>query len=297
MAIDWLLYEEDVIRLYVDNNKTMHETIKYLQEKRGIKVRQVVPFKSKFGGLKKLSANEWRAVIKELRTRQAREKSFDVYHHGRKLNPDRDMREVRRYSKGRDNEDLVEENTSIEVTLDSHNRNRIEIRTPSPSGIQRPSTPGSVNLQIQNIEFQPGSIEGPQAELTNDELCLPSEIDFDNMYFDFSTRVDDQSTLLSGFETPCISSFNNTFFQNYGSLAMVNEPGAMLGVGAEQTLPYRQRHQTIFGNSTSSLSSSALCSVITWQGVSLPYYCSSPEIFSIIPNIGIGGNLVPLNEP
>ncbi|RDW58768.1 hypothetical protein BP6252_13244 [Coleophoma cylindrospora] len=302
MAIDWPLYEEDVIRIYVDNNKTINETIKYLQEKRGIKVRQVVPVRkikfqkaSKFGGLKKLSANEWKAVIKGIRTRQDEGKVSDVYHHGRKLDPDRVMREVRRYSKGC-NGDLVEESTSTEVTLDLYNRNRIEIRTPSPSGIQRQPTPVSADLQIQNIEFQPGIIEGPQAELTNDELCLASEFDLDIMDIDFSTsRADIQSDIWDGFQTPCISSSDNTILPNYSLLLTTDEPYTMLGARSEQILPFRQRYHSNFEDST-FISSLALCSVISWQGVTLPYLCSSPEIFSTILNLGNGHDSVPLNE-
>jgi hypothetical protein len=40
MAVDWALYEKDVIRLYVNESKTINETLEYLHEKYGIKIRQ-----------------------------------------------------------------------------------------------------------------------------------------------------------------------------------------------------------------------------------------------------------------
>jgi hypothetical protein len=40
MAVDWALYEKDVIRLYVNESKTINETLEYLREKYGIKIRQ-----------------------------------------------------------------------------------------------------------------------------------------------------------------------------------------------------------------------------------------------------------------
>jgi hypothetical protein len=41
MAVDWALYEEDVIRLYVNENKTVNETLEFLHENYGVRVRQV----------------------------------------------------------------------------------------------------------------------------------------------------------------------------------------------------------------------------------------------------------------
>jgi hypothetical protein len=41
MAVDWALYEKDVIQLYVNECKTIYETLKYLREKHSIDIRQV----------------------------------------------------------------------------------------------------------------------------------------------------------------------------------------------------------------------------------------------------------------
>ncbi|EON98713.1 hypothetical protein UCRPA7_5758 [Phaeoacremonium minimum UCRPA7] len=65
MAHDWKLFEQDVIRLYVDGNQTESKTREYLQETYGLRVTSK-QFKSKFGGLKNLRVDEWKAVIKTL---------------------------------------------------------------------------------------------------------------------------------------------------------------------------------------------------------------------------------------
>jgi hypothetical protein len=38
MPVDWKLYKDEVIRLYVDESKTIEETLQYLQEKLGLQV-------------------------------------------------------------------------------------------------------------------------------------------------------------------------------------------------------------------------------------------------------------------
>jgi hypothetical protein len=41
MPIDWALYEEDVLRLYVDEGRSISKTLKYLDEEYNVKIRQV----------------------------------------------------------------------------------------------------------------------------------------------------------------------------------------------------------------------------------------------------------------
>ncbi|KAH8794287.1 ankyrin repeat-containing domain protein [Hyaloscypha sp. PMI_1271] len=205
MAVDWALYEEDVIRLYVNENKTVNETLECLHEKYGVKVRQ--QFKSKFGGLKNLRANEWKVVIKEIRKRKAEGKGSYVYLNGRKLDPGRVNREMRRYSGDCNTEELVEKDTSIglppsiykynldlkfvahnalDIAIDSHTQNRIEIRTPSPSTIQSPMINGSLARHIlpEELSIQQSHTVGPQMEFTDGPLFLDPGPDLDAMDFD-----------------------------------------------------------------------------------------------------------------
>lgn len=63
----------------------------------GLTLPSVKQFKSKFGGLKKIRANEWKAVFSEIRRREAQGVKSDVYLLGRKLPLERIAREKRRY--------------------------------------------------------------------------------------------------------------------------------------------------------------------------------------------------------
>ncbi|KAF7546545.1 hypothetical protein G7Z17_g8345 [Cylindrodendrum hubeiense] len=96
MSVDWKLYEQDIIRWYLDDDMTAKETLKRLNDTHHLSVTQ---FKSKFGGLKNLRSDEWIAVIHEIRKREARGTASVVYLHGKRLKLDSTVRAVRRYSK------------------------------------------------------------------------------------------------------------------------------------------------------------------------------------------------------
>lgn len=63
----------------------------------GLTSPSVRQFKSKFGGLKKIRADEWKVVFSEIRRREAQGIKSDVYLFGRKLSLERIAREKRRY--------------------------------------------------------------------------------------------------------------------------------------------------------------------------------------------------------
>jgi hypothetical protein len=63
--------------------------------------------------LKNLRADEWKVVIRKIRERQDQGKASDVYLNGRKLDPERVRREIRRYSKNCNDANPAENGSSI----------------------------------------------------------------------------------------------------------------------------------------------------------------------------------------
>ncbi|KAH7131674.1 ankyrin repeat-containing domain protein [Dactylonectria estremocensis] len=125
MPISWTHYEEDVIRLYVEEGKNAEDTIKCLNEQHGtaFTVRQ---FKTKFKRLKNLTAREWQHIAREICKREAQGLRSDVYLFGQRQDPERVTRALRRY--GKEKEDPT--STGIDLSVRKHGRQRIEIRTP-----------------------------------------------------------------------------------------------------------------------------------------------------------------------
>ncbi|KAH8129300.1 ankyrin repeat-containing domain protein [Trichoderma asperelloides] len=96
-SINWDPYTQDIVSLYIKQNKTAEETIQYLRENHGLQatLRQ---FKYRFGGKKKITEKEWTTgIIPEIKKRALEDKESDVYFHGDKLNPKRLKRGIDRY--------------------------------------------------------------------------------------------------------------------------------------------------------------------------------------------------------
>jgi hypothetical protein len=246
-------------------------------------------FKSKFGGLKNLRANEWKVVIKEIRKRKAEGKGSYVYLNGRKLDPGRVIREMRRYSGDCDTVELIEKDTSIglppsiykynldpkfvahnalDIAIDSHTQNRIEIRTPSPSTIQSPMINGSLARHIlpEELSIQQSHTVGPQMEFTDGPLFLDpgldlDAMDFDAMDFDINTAgVDDQAFRFSVTELPSTI------------LDMSDVPPSH----PQQSLPFHCRYPFNPSDSTFLVSSPTFRGAVDWQDASLPSFYYSP---------------------
>ncbi|PTB35303.1 hypothetical protein M441DRAFT_153683 [Trichoderma asperellum CBS 433.97] len=98
--INWDPYIQDIVSLYIKQNKTAEETIQYLRENHGLQatLRQ---FKYKFGGKKKITEKEWTTgIIPEIKKRALENKESEVYFHGDKLNHKRLKRGIDRYAAG-----------------------------------------------------------------------------------------------------------------------------------------------------------------------------------------------------
>lgn len=223
-------------------------------------------------------------VIKEIRKRKAEGKGSYVYLNGRKLDPGRVIREMRRYSGDCNTEELVEKDTSIglppsiykfnldpkivahnalDIAIDSHTQNRIEIRTPSPSKIQSPMINGSLarHLLPEELSIQQSHTVGPQIEFTDGPLFLDPGLDLDAMDFDINTAgVDDQAFRFSVTELPCTI------------LDMSDVPPS----DPQQSLPFHCRYPFNPRDSTFLVSSPTFRSAIDWQDASLPSLYYSP---------------------
>ncbi|KAL6408272.1 ankyrin repeat protein [Ilyonectria robusta] len=124
-----------------------------------------------FSGLKNLSAREWRGIAREICNREARGLGSEVYLYGRRQDPERVTRALRRY--GKEKEGAIP--TGIDLTARKYGRQRIEIRNPGaqnstqgagkgssavPHSAERLATPRSLHLESvidpSNIMFNNG---------------------------------------------------------------------------------------------------------------------------------------------
>ncbi|KAI5456735.1 ankyrin repeat-containing domain protein [Mariannaea sp. PMI_226] len=92
MPTNWTECEREAFRLYVEEGKTAEESVRQLNQRHDISMRQ---FKSKMGRLKNLHANEWREIGKEILKREAEGKTSEVYVYGQKQGPSRIKRALR----------------------------------------------------------------------------------------------------------------------------------------------------------------------------------------------------------
>ncbi|KAK1472432.1 hypothetical protein CCUS01_05816 [Colletotrichum cuscutae] len=132
--------------------------------------RSMKQFKKRYSGLKKVSANEWRAINREMQKQKAAGKECLLFLNGRQLGPDRVAREMRRYSgiRGRDVED---DGAPIDIGINTTGQHRLELRTkilesgissdigssilrfPSPADVTRIAGSCSPNLANANSSF------------------------------------------------------------------------------------------------------------------------------------------------
>jgi hypothetical protein len=221
-------------------------------------------------------------VIKEIRKREAEGKGSHVYLNGRKLDPGRVMREIRRYSGNGNTEELVEKDTSIgvppsilkfnleiaahnlpDIAIDSHTPSRIEIRTPSPSKVQPPLVNGSAIRHIlpENMSTQQHHVAGPQTELTDSQLFFDPGHDLDAMDLDINTaRVDEQAFCFS------VTDVTSTM------LDMSGVPPSH----SQQILPLHCRYFPNPKDSTYLDSSPIFRNFIGWQEASSSFFYNSP---------------------
>ncbi|CAM1510717.1 Fc.00g010520.m01.CDS01 [Cosmosporella sp. VM-42] len=189
MSINWKLYEQDINRWYLDQDKTVKETVQLLKDTHHLVVTER-QFKSKFGGLKNLRANEWKAVIPHIRGREAQGLASVVYLSGKRLKLDSTTRAVRRYSKTPQGE--VTNGTEIDLGIDTVGRHRIEIRTPVVSSaasalIRHPNTSrtSAGSAEIQQISDDIVLTDSSR------EIGLSGQVtELDDIEIDFSTRMD-----------------------------------------------------------------------------------------------------------
>ncbi|RKK79227.1 hypothetical protein BFJ71_g16277 [Fusarium oxysporum] len=96
--INWDPYIQDVISVYITEEKTADETIKYLREKHDLEVSPS-QFHSKFGGMKNIAEKEWMTgIIPAIRKRTLEGKDSDVHLYGNKLGVKKLKRGIDRYS-------------------------------------------------------------------------------------------------------------------------------------------------------------------------------------------------------
>ncbi|KAH6955812.1 ankyrin repeat-containing domain protein [Ilyonectria sp. MPI-CAGE-AT-0026] len=198
MSTNLAYYEEDVIRLYIDEGKNAEDTIKCLNEQHGtaFTVRQ---FKGKFNGLKNLSAREWREISREICDREAKGLGSDVYLYGRRQDPERVTRALRRY--GKEKEGAVP--TGIDLSARKHGRQRIEIRNPDAQN----STQGA-GIGSSAVPHSAERLATPRS-LHLESVIDPSSIMFNN---GFGMSADDQELdfYMEGIELDAFGEFFGT---------------------------------------------------------------------------------------
>ncbi|KAH7139918.1 ankyrin repeat-containing domain protein [Dactylonectria estremocensis] len=126
MPVNWAEHEREALKLYVEEGRTAEDTIACLNQQHDIAIT-IRQFKTKFRGLKKLRADEWREVGKEIRKREAKGKACDVYICGRLQDPFRVKRALR-HSRSTQSSST----TSIDWNFKVCGHPRIEVRSLDP---------------------------------------------------------------------------------------------------------------------------------------------------------------------
>ncbi|KXH68585.1 hypothetical protein CSAL01_05172 [Colletotrichum salicis] len=105
-SIGWESWNDEIIQLYVTEDKSAEETIRTLNERHKLRIT-IKQFKKRYSGMKKVGGNEWRAFKREIEKQKAAGKECLIFLNGRQLSPERVVREMHRYSgiRGRDVED------------------------------------------------------------------------------------------------------------------------------------------------------------------------------------------------
>lgn len=193
MPVDWKHYEKDVNDQYVNGGKNIEETLEILRQTYGVDVT-VRQFKSKFGGLKKIRADEWKAVFSEIRQREAQGIKSDVYLFGRKLSLERIAREKRRYFR----DCTVQKSHEIDLGIGTTGRHRLEIRNPPTANLDLLQHDGShANHEPMEIEFRGVQDAELQKAPTAESICLDPATHWDLADLDLSTpRLDDHTAPL-----------------------------------------------------------------------------------------------------
>ncbi|KAH6971661.1 ankyrin repeat-containing domain protein [Ilyonectria sp. MPI-CAGE-AT-0026] len=194
MPVDWKHYEKDINDQYVNGGKNIEETLKYLRETYGIDVT-VRQFKSKFGGLKKIRADEWKAIFSEIRRREAQGINSDVYLFGRKLSLERIAREKRRYFR----DCTVQKSHEIDLGIGTIGRHRLEIRNPDTTNLDLVQHDGSHALHEPTAIIEIRGVQDAelQKEPTAESICPDPATHWDLADLDLSTpRLDDHTAPL-----------------------------------------------------------------------------------------------------
>ncbi|KAJ3457642.1 hypothetical protein MRS44_014783 [Fusarium solani] len=169
MAIDWSLYESDIKRWYLDERKSANDVIQLLLQTHNVEVK-CRQFKDRFGGLKKISANEWQALIPEIHKREDQGLGYVIYLWGKAIRQETVARSIRRYSKstGAGNQ----RSSPVVIGLNTVGQHRIEIRYPSQSGA--PSQWGTPSQSESTSQSGTPSQSGSQFPCDEGTTGLPS---------------------------------------------------------------------------------------------------------------------------
>ncbi|KAH7133092.1 ankyrin repeat-containing domain protein [Dactylonectria estremocensis] len=204
MSVNWKLYEQDINRWYLDESKPVRETVQLLKDTHHVVVTER-QFKTKFGGLKNLRADEWKAVIPHIRRREAQGAASVVFLSGKRLKLDSMTRAIRRYSKSRQGETTNE--TEIDLGIDTFGLHRIEIRTPieysaAPALVHHPS---ASRVSARTTEVQLGSYDVVHTESSRKIVLASQVIELDDIEIDFGTHMDIDSSVESVLHLPNLS--------------------------------------------------------------------------------------------
>ncbi|KAI3541993.1 hypothetical protein CSPX01_07220 [Colletotrichum filicis] len=182
-AIQWESWNDEITQLYVTEDRSAEETIKTLNQRHKLRIT-IKQFKKRYSGLKKVRANEWRAIKREMRKQKAAGKESLIFLNGRQLEPERIAREMRRYS-GIRGQDVEDGGVPIEIGIDTTGQHRLELRTKILSESCILSDTGSSIIRLPSradITRIAGSC-GPNLANTNsssaETYCLDS--DFSNI--------------------------------------------------------------------------------------------------------------------
>ncbi|KAG7053382.1 hypothetical protein JMJ77_0000471 [Colletotrichum scovillei] len=182
-AIQWESWNDEITQLYVTEDRSAEETIKALNQRHKLRIT-IKQFKKRYSGLKKVRANEWRAIKREMQKQKAAGKESLIFLNGRQLGPERVAREMRRYS-GIRGQEVEDGGVPIDIGIDTTGQHRLELRTKilSESCILSDAGSSIVRLPSRADVTRIADSCGPDLANTNsssaETYCLDS--DFSNI--------------------------------------------------------------------------------------------------------------------
>ncbi|KAK1658912.1 hypothetical protein BDP55DRAFT_637418 [Colletotrichum godetiae] len=198
-SIEWKRLNDEITQLYVTEDRSAEDTIRTLNQRHKLRIT-IKQFKRRYSGMKKLRANEWRAIKREMRKQKAAGKECLVFLNGRQLAPERVVREMRRYS-GIRGQDVEDGSVPLDIGIDTTDQHRVELRT---KGLSESDISAGVGSSVARLCFSSDAtcvIKSHGTNSANIDSLQETFLDMDGNDLDMSALLENESPDLQTVQT------------------------------------------------------------------------------------------------